>query len=268
MQLLRFNQDELSDFWTLKEGDRTLDFPGQGEALISSQAAEKLGVSAGDTVEMRSTDMETLRVTVAGIFENCLDNYAVISDETASAAFGAWAPTGLLICAEGDVHAAADVLRRQADVTSVTLMEDARQDIEDSLSALNIIVWLIVAFAGALVFVVIYNLTNINLAERSREIATVEVLGFYPEETNRYVLQENIVLSFLAGLIGLPCGWGFHRLVMGMIAVDGMHFQIRVAPVSYVLALLCTLAFALLVNLFMRRRIAGIQMAESLKSVE
>jgi putative ABC transport system permease protein len=154
------------------------------------------------------------------------------------------------------------------EITSVTALSSAKETVENAMSCLDYIIWLIVLFAGALAFVVIFNLTNINLAERSREIATVEVLGFYPNETRSYVLRENLVLSVLAGILGLPLGTIFHRVVMGMILVDGMTFDVHIAPVSYLMALICTVAFALLVNLFMRRQIEKIPMAESLKAVE
>src|SRR5699024_3247562 len=109
---------------------------------------------------------------------------------------------------------------------------------------------------------------NINLAERSREIATVEVLGFYPKETGSYVLRENLVLSVLASIIGLPLGVLFHKVVMYMIDIDILYFKVQIAPLSFLLAFLCTVLFAIVVNLFMRRRIDRINMAESLKAVE
>ena len=123
-------------------------------------------------------------------------------------------------------------------------------------------------FSGALAFIVIFNLTNINLAERSREIATVQVLGFYPRETESYVLRENLVLSVIAGIIGLPLGTLFHRVVMHMIVIELLEFQRKVTPLSYVLAFVCTILFAFIVNLFMKRQIGKIHMAESLKAVE
>lgn len=123
-------------------------------------------------------------------------------------------------------------------------------------------------FSGALEFIVIFNLTNINIEERSREIATVEVLGFYPKETNSYVLRENLMASALAAFIGLPCGWAFHHAVMSRIVIDTMTFDIHVTAFSYVLSVICTIVFALIVDVFMRRRIRGISMAESLKAVE
>ena len=127
---------------------------------------------------------------------------------------------------------------------------------------------MVVVFSAALAFIVIYNLTNINLAERSREIATVQVLGFRKNETESYVLTENIGLSILAGFVGLPLGVVFHRIVMSMIQIDLIMFRVEIKPISYVYALILTVVFATIVNLFMRKHIAKIKMAESLKAVE
>ena len=150
----------------------------------------------------------------------------------------------------------------------MTQLSISKENVNHALSCLNYIITMVGLFAGALAFIVIFNLTNINLAERSREIATVQVLGFYPNETESYVLRENLILSFLASLLGLPLGTIFHRVVMSMIVIDLFTFDLRISALSYVLSFLCTLLFALVVNVFMRRQIGKIHMTESLKAVE
>lgn len=119
-------------------------------------------------------------------------------------------------------------------------------------------------FSGALAFIVIFDLTNTNLAERSREIAAVKVPGFYPTETNCYVLRDNLILSVIAGIIGLPLGTLFHYTVMRMVVIDAFSFDIHLTPVSYVMAFICTVLFAVIVDAFMKRQIDKIHMAESL----
>ena len=153
-------------------------------------------------------------------------------------------------------------------VTAVNQLSKTRNSVDIALDSLNYIIWLIVAFAGVLEFVVIFNLTNINIAERRREIATVQVLGFFPKEQNSYVLRENLVLSIISSFIGLPLGILFHNAVMKLIVIDRITFDISIDPLSYVVALVCTILFAMLVNQFMKRRIDRIPMAESLKAVE
>ena len=115
---------------------------------------------------------------------------------------------------------------------------------------------------------VLYNLTNINITERIREIATLKVLGFYQNETAQYVFRENIVLTFLGMLVGLGLGILLHRFVMAQIIVDLVHFKVNITPLSYVYSIVLTFLFTFLVNLVMRRKLEKINMAESLKSVE
>ena len=123
-------------------------------------------------------------------------------------------------------------------------------------------------FSGTLAFIVIFNLTNINIAERRREIATVQVLCFYPKETDNYVLKENLILSVIASILGLPLGRLFHLAVMSMVKIDMITFNNIVHPISYLLSFICTVLFALIVDRFMKRQIERVNMAESLKAVE
>ncbi|MBR6352961.1 MAG: ABC transporter permease, partial [Oscillospiraceae bacterium] len=122
--------------------------------------------------------------------------------------------------------------------------------------------------SGALAFITLYNLTNINIMERIREVATVKVLGFMPGETARYVLSENLLLSFLGALCGLVLGKLLHLFIMNRVNVDYLSFDVRVAPLSFAVAFAATLVFAVLTNLLMRRKLEQVNMAESLKSVE
>ena len=267
--LMSFREnEEVTAVWNFMEDGETLPIPEEGEALIGRKIAEKLKLSEGDSFEIQNSDLDTLEVTVSGIFDNYIYNYVIINDETYSGSFGKWKANTALINAEGDSREVSEKLTDHDEITSVTRLSETRETVDNVFSCLDYIIWLVVGFSGALAFIVIFNLTNINLGERSREIATVEVLGFYPKETERYVLRENIVLSVIAGLIGLPLGAMFHRLVMSMVVVDYFEFDTHIEPVSYVLALICTTAFAVIVNIFMKRQVGKIKMAESLKAVE
>ena len=133
---------------------------------------------------------------------------------------------------------------------------------------MNYIIWLVIISAGALAFVVLFNLSNINITERQREIATIKVLGFYRRETSSYVFRENMVLTLLGSLVGLPFGYLLHRFVMSQIKIDLVSFNVRIAAVSYIIAVVITFVFAFIVELFMRKKIDRIDMAESLKSIE
>lgn len=269
VNLMSFDDtDSLGEFWDFHNGEETVAYPEKGEAVINRKIAEKLNVAVGDSIEIRDSDMQTCTVTVSGIFDNYIYNYVVVSAETYEDVYGQWQANTALISVNGDTEDTAKVLTKMSEIKSVSQLSKIKENVDNALSCLDYIIWLIVLFSGALAFIVIFNLTNINLAERSREIATVQVLGFYPKETESYVLRENLVLSVLASVIGLPLGTLFHHVVMSMVLIDSFSFNMYVAPESYVLAFVCTVLFAVIVNLFMKRQIAKIHMAESLKAVE
>ena len=136
------------------------------------------------------------------------------------------------------------------------------------MNGLLIVVAAIILCAGLLALIVLYNLTNINIAERIREIATLKVLGFYPREAADYVFRENLVLTGLGAMFGLLLGVGLHAFVIGEIKVDMMYLEPRISAASYIVSILITFVFAMIVNVAMRRKIDGIDMAGALKSVE
>lgn len=260
----------LSGYWSFHSGKAEITFPSEGEALISMQAAQMLSLSEGDTFEIEDSDHNTAELKVGGIFDNYIENYVIVSDETYKAAFGGYGVNTVLINTdeESDAKELSERITDIKGITGVSRLESARERIDNSVSCLNYLIVLIVGFSGALAFIVIFNLTNINLAERSREIATVEVLGFYKQETESYVLHENLILSVLAAFIGMPLGTVFHRVVMEMVVVKGLAFNIHITSLSYILAVICTIVFAVVVNMVMKRQISKIKMAESLKAIE
>ena len=136
------------------------------------------------------------------------------------------------------------------------------------MSSRLFVVAMIILCAGLLAFIVLYNLTNINISERIREIATIKVLGFYPHEAASYVFRENLVLTGMGGLFGLLLGVVFHAFVMNAIKVDMMYFKPMISPLSFAFSIVLTFVFALIVNAIMRRRIDNIDMAGALKSIE
>ncbi|MBQ4522233.1 MAG: ABC transporter permease [Lachnospiraceae bacterium] len=263
--------DRVLDFWGFYKEEERILLPEKGEAIINEKIAEKLSLSIGDSFEIRNADMQSYTVTVSGIFDNYINNFVIVSPETYAEVFGEWEANTALIDVKGTVENTEDMAKKlteMEEIKSVSQLSVTKQNVDSALSCLDYIIWLVVFFAGALAFIVIFNLTNINLAERSREIATVQVLGFYPKETESYVLRENLVLSIIASFIGLPLGTVFHRIVMSMIVIDTFTFDLQITPLSYVLSLICTAIFALIVNLFMKRHIGKICMTESLKAVE
>ena len=146
-----------------------------------------------------------------------------------------------------------------------------RQQVEaimETLNSLNIVVFVMIFCAGLLAVVVLYNLTNINIAERVREIATIKVLGFYSLETANYIYRENIVLTIVGGVVGLFLGNLFTGFIISSIQMNNVHFPTIVEPLSYVWGFLLTLVFSMLVNFIMYFKMNKISMVESLKSIE
>ena len=143
-----------------------------------------------------------------------------------------------------------------------------RERVDGMLSRLDYIVFVIVLCAAALAFIVLYNLTNINVTERIREIATIKVLGFYQNEVAAYVFREIIILSVLGSLAGLFMGKGLHLFVMEKVKIDSMTFACRIAPMSYLISFAMTLLFTFIISFGMRPKLKKIDMAESLKSIE
>ena len=136
------------------------------------------------------------------------------------------------------------------------------------MKSLNIIIYIVIGCAMALAAVVVYNLTNINISERVREIATVKVLGFYKEETRAYVFRENILLAIMGAAVGLVLGKFLHTFVMSEIVVDLITFDVRINPISFGGALVLTVVFTFIINMLMGKKLEEISMTESLKAVE
>lgn len=171
--------------------------------------------------------------------------------------------------AEGqDPHAVAAEIAKRDDVMDVSVMTDLKTNVNKMMAGMDFIVLVVIMCAGALAFIVLYNLTNINITERVREIATIKVLGFYSNETAQYVFRENIILTAIGALVGLPLGRVLHAFIMYTIKIDMVSFLTYIAPISYVWAILLTFVFAIVVNFFMMFKLAKINMAESLKSIE
>ena len=160
------------------------------------------------------------------------------------------------------------MLLEDEDVGAVTVNASTRDRVDQMLSRLDYIVLVVVLCAAALAFIVLYNLTNININERIREIATIKVLGFHQNEVASYVFREINILSVLGSLVGLGMGKALHAFVMEQIRIDSMTFACRITPLSYGISFAMTLLFSVVIFAGMRPRLRKIDMAESLKSIE
>ena len=246
-------------------------YPQSGGCIISRGLAQALRLSAGDTITLQTSDLRRTELTVEAVFENYVYNYVYLTQTTWQDVFGeapGYEAAWVNYQTDEDAQAASAALAGAKNAAAVTLSQEFRSRVATMMQSLRYIVLVVVLGAAALAFIVLYNLTNINITEREREIATIKVLGFYDGETNRYVFRENIILTVLGALVGLPMGKLLHAYVMGQIKIDLMCFDVRVAPLSYLISAALTLVFGLLVNLALRRKIRTIDMSQALKSIE
>ena len=212
-----------------------------------------------------------MEVTLSGIAENYLYNFVYMTIQSYEAALGenAEIKSIYLNVAEGiDAYQLTADLMKEEEVTSATVSADSKNRFTSMIESLGLMVVVIILCAAFLAFIVLYNLTNINITERVREIATIKVLGFYRNETASYIFRENLILTFIGAMAGLFLGKLFHGFVMSQVQVDQVSFAVRILPMSYLYSVLMTFVFAFAVNWFMRRKLDRVSMTESLKSVD
>lgn len=263
--------DTIEQFFDFHSGGRSLPLPGENEVLLSTGVAEKMGIRAGDSVKLQNADMKSLLLTVSGIFDNHVYNYAIVRPETVEAQWGfvpeyqmAYIRTG-----EGwDPYLVSTKVSELTDVMQVSVSQELADHVDSMMDTMDMVVATVVVCAGLLAIIVLYNLTNINITERIREIATIKVLGFTAGESAAYVFKENLLLSVTGALLGLAGGKLLLDFVMSQIKIDMVWFQSRVTPLSLALSVLVTILMACLVDFLLYFKLERINMAEALKSVE
>ncbi|MCI8897609.1 MAG: FtsX-like permease family protein [Lachnospiraceae bacterium] len=245
-------------------------YPQAGEVVICNKLSERYRIRAGDTITLFNEDREELQAVVSGVCENYIYNYVYVNEETYRKATGetGYQSAYVNLPEEADVYVVGAALMKAEHVTAVAVNRDMLLRVSRMMTSMNYIVFVIIACAGALAFIVLYNLNNINITERIREIATIKVLGFYKKETATYVFRENTVLTGIGCAVGLVLGRLLHIYVMHEVDIDMMSFDVHVEPVSYLLSILLTFVFTWLINRIMSGKLDKINMAESLKSVD
>ncbi len=256
-----------------KTGEK-IPWPSDGEVAVSQKLAEKNNVKVGDNITvLYGEDEHEVSLKVGSIFNNYTFHYVMMTPATYREAFGKpYTPETLLIATESkdkaDGYKFASYLSENYELKTWSLTADSRVSFANTMERLNYVIVLVIASAAALAFIVLFNLNNINITERIREIATLKVMGFNRRETGAYVTRENIMLVSMGYIVGIPLGVLLHRYVMSQIAMDIVKYDMRILPMSYLYALGFVLLFSTIVNLIMRAKIEKIDMAESLKSAE
>ena len=255
----------------LHSGERPVEMPGENEVVLSIGVARNMDISIGDRVTLRNSDMEELELTVSGIYDNHVYNYAIVSGSTLR---GQWDRSPeeqsafVLARPEQDVHELGAAIAGYEGVLNVSINADTAGQVGSMMDALDAVIVLIVICAGLLAGIVLYNLTNINIKERIREIATIKVLGFNAGETASYVFKENLALTAMGTFLGLFGGKWLHAAVMGYVRIDMVWFGNIIHWQSYVISAVLTIVTALIVDAIMYFQLEKINMAEALKSVE
>lgn len=261
----------LENFYDLHTGSQKLEMPGLDQVLISKGTAEAMGIKAGDEVTIRNSDMEQMELTVSGIFDNNVYNYAIVIPETIEQHWGEKPEKQIayIKLLDGqDAHQVSADISENSEVMNILISQDLAEQVGSMLEALNMVVVTVVICAALLAVIVVYNLTNINISERIREIATIKVLGFNEVESAMYVFKENLLLSVFGALLGLVGGKFLLDFVMSQIRIDMVWMDARILPASLVWSVLITLLTACLVDFALYFKLEKINMAEALKSVE
>ena len=268
-ELTNFN-----DFYAFRDrkSGEVYEFPTDGGAAISEKTATMLGVKAGDTVQLKKGD-DIVDVKISIIVENYVRHYLYLAPDLYEELFGGAPDYNQLLMKYQDMSgnyetALGEKIMTYDGVAAISFTSDLIDQIDNMLRSLDIVIVVLIVSAGLLAFVVLYNLNNINITERQRELATLKVLGFFDGEVASYVYRENMVLTLFGVIAGMGIGTFLHHCVIQTVEVDMMMFGRNVFPRSYGWSALITLAFALFVNFMMFYRLRKIDMIESLKSVE
>lgn len=265
--------DNFTDFVSLTDPDTKANFDfNEDSVIITEKLSMNLNVGIGDTIAVKfleDNDYHTL--TINGITNNYAFNYIYFGSASYEKVFGEAPEYNQFFGIANDTHSSDEIkeyLSQASDIGVISFTDDLMGNIKTSINSVDNIIWILIIAAGLLAFVVLYNLTNINIGERQRELATLKVLGFYDKETYQYIFRETVILSIVGGLIGLFAGIFLYRVVISTVEPDMILLTRDLTFQGYLAAGILTMLFTWLVNQCMKPRIKNIDMLESLKSVD
>ena len=266
------NDKKFKDFCTLFNGNKEFDLD-DSSVLISQKMATKLNKKAGDTIKIKDANNKVIKAKIKGVFTNYVGHH-IYASESLYKSWNTNAKTThtYLIKSKKTTKKFERNLGNKImnidGVQSVTFYSSLQKNFKDMIKSISYIVVVLVISAACLAFVVLYNLSNVNISERKREIATIKVLGFTRKEVDAYINRETILLTILGSLIGLGIGIVLHHLIMNLAEMDDIMFGRTINSISYVISFVMTIGFSAIINLFMHKKLNNIQMVESLKAVE
>ena len=241
--------------------------------VLTEKIARDLGVKAGDEIELINSDDKKVKIKVSNITENYISHYVYISPENYAKLFEKDLDFNRVIgiLNNPSVKIEDKLSKKLFDIETIdgiTFNTASKETFHNTIKNLNYVVLIMIISAGALAFVVLYNLTNVNISERIREIATIKVLGFYDKEVSAYIYRENIILTIIGTVVGLGLGTILHKFIMVTVEIQSMMFGRVIDMSSYFIAAVLTIVLSLFVNLAMFYKLRNVKMVESLKSVD
>lgn len=266
------NDKKFKDFCTLFNGNNEFDLD-DSSVLISQKMATKLNKKAGDTIKIKDANNKVIKVKIKGVFTNYVGHH-IYASESLYKSWNTNAKTTHIYLIKSKKTTKkfernlGNKIMNIDGVQSVTFYSSLQKNFKDMIKSISYIVVVLVISAACLAFVVLYNLSNVNISERKREIATIKVLGFTRKEVDAYINRETILLTILGSLIGLGIGIGLHHLIMNLAEMDDIMFGRTINSISYVISFVMTIGFNAIINLCMHKKLNNIQMVESLKAVE
>ncbi len=241
-------------------------------AILTEKIARKLDIQPGDTITLEREDEDDVEIPVAAVCENYLSHYLYLTPALYEKVYGETPEYNSVFLRSGEeqdvIEEVGESLLEQDAVLNITYTGTMAEQIDNMLGALDVVMIVIIVSAGMLAFVVLYNLNNININERRRELATLKVLGFYNGEVAAYVYRENVLLTLIGTALGIFIGKFLHAFVITTVEVDACMFGRNINPPSFVYGSLFTIGFSVIVNGVMYFKLKKIDMVESLKSIE
>ena len=271
--------EKFADFTTLRtrSGHDSI-MLSDDSIVLTEKLCEEMGINIGDSVTLEDSEGHQATITVSAITENYVSSYAYLTPKTYTACFSSEPEyTNLLCKLTAEENADSDTILELANEATSKIMASShilygrsvaslKDTFSDSIQSINGVIYVLIIAAGLLCIVVLYNLINVNICERRKELATLRVLGFYKSETQNYIFRETNILSFLGALVGLVLGIWLHSVVVKTIEVNHIMFGREIKPLSYIIALAISVVFTLLVDLIMKRPINKTDMVEAMKA--
>ena len=267
------NKDSVNEFITLRDRFSKENYELNDDSIIVTERISKiLGIKKGDTVLIKNENDEEREVEVLGITEHYVSHYMYMTANLYKELYNDELKYNTILIQtmeqSQEKHAIGRELLKHSDVSSVIIFSDSTVQLDETVKTLNLVVVVLIVSAGILTFVVLYNLSNVNISERIRELATLKVLGFYNKEVNKYVSREMTILTFIGILVGLLGGYFLTIFVLHTVELEAIMYPVIIKPISYLYAITIVVLFTIIVNIISHFALKKVDMVDSLKSVE